>query len=282
MRLENAVADPTAYCRTVTVTSTGAAAPDVGENNASVGTTAWTNPGNVIANDGAEATCNAGADSQYLVVRDFDFAIPTGATIETIRVDVEASEHSTDMEALSVNLQDGSGNLIPHGAVAYSVNGTTPTVYTAVGTPADAWIVIDGPITPAMVNDPDFGVRLRFGTAHDVRIDYVTMTVTYTNTDETAGIAGLDSTNIVSIVDTDGQATWWDGDSWQAGAGPGEGLAEYQGRSIVNDTDGATLTANQVLGHTYTNTGASGLQTFHLPPAVEGMSVTFLLTERRM
>lgn len=50
------------------------------------------------------------------------------------------------------------------------------------------------------------------------------------------------------------------------------------GLSVVNDTNGGTLAADDVRGQIYTNTGASGGQTFNLPAAVAGMHVTFLLS----
>lgn len=59
-----------------------------GANDASYGTTAWTNPGNVTANDGTDATCGvaSGDTSQYLKSTNFGFAIPSGATIDGIIV----------------------------------------------------------------------------------------------------------------------------------------------------------------------------------------------------
>jgi len=155
--------------------STGNVFPSVGENNAGIGATAWTSPGSVTADDTVDATCNAGASSQYLVARSFDFsAIPNDAVINGITVRVEASEHSTGTESLNAQLQNDAGTLFG-SSQAQTINGTTKSVYTYGGT-ADVW---GATLTAAIVKDADFGVRLWFTTSHDVRIDYVTMAVEY-------------------------------------------------------------------------------------------------------
>ncbi len=150
-----------------------------GENNAGIGATAWTTPGNVTADDAADATCNAAASSQYLVARNFDLAsVPANATILGVTVRVEASEHSTGTEPLLAQLQNASGTLFGSSKSTSnegSISGTGKAVYT-YGSTSDLW---GATITPAIVHDADFGVRLWFTTAHDVRIDYVTIAVEY-------------------------------------------------------------------------------------------------------
>lgn len=154
--------------------TTGNIFPGVGENNAGVGVTAWTNPGNATADDGADATCNAAASSQYHVSRDFGFGLPSTAEIIGITVRVEASEHSGGTEILNAQLQDGTGSLTGSSKSA-TLSGTAKTVYTYGGA-ADVW---GATLTPAIVNDPDFGVRVWFTSGHDVRIDYVTLAIQY-------------------------------------------------------------------------------------------------------
>lgn len=160
--------------------STGNTFPGTGENNAGIGATAWTSPGNIVSDNTTDATCNAAASSQYLVARNFGFAIPSTATINGITVRVEASEHSAGTEALLAQLQNDSGTLFgssKSAAAEGNISGTTKAVYTYGGT-ADVW---GATLTPTICNDADFGVRLWFTTAHDVRIDYVTLAVEYTN-----------------------------------------------------------------------------------------------------
>lgn len=156
--------------------STGNVFAGTGENNAGIGATAWTNPGNVVSDNTTDATCNAAASSQYLVARNCNFAsIPDGSTINGITVRVEASEHSSGTESLNARLQDAAGALVG-ASKANTISGTAKAVYT-YGSTSDTWSASP---TAAMVKDADFGVRLWFTTAHDVRIDYVTIAIEYT------------------------------------------------------------------------------------------------------
>lgn len=155
--------------------STGNVLAGTGENNAGIGATAWTSPGNVTADDAADATCNAGASSQYLVARNFGFAIPVGASIAGVTVRAEASEHSAGTESLNGQLQNDAGALVG-SSQAQTISGTAKSVYTYGGT-ADLW---GATLTPAIVNDADFGVRFWFTTSHDVRVDFVTVAIEYT------------------------------------------------------------------------------------------------------
>lgn len=159
--------------------NTGNVLAGTGENNAGIGATAWTTPGNVTADDAADATCNAGASSQYLIARNYAFsAIPDGAIIAGVLVRVEASEHSGGTESLLAQLQDAGGALFGSSKSAANegnISGTTKAVYTYGGT-SDMW---GATLTPAIVKDADFGVRFWFTTAHDVRLDFVTMAIEY-------------------------------------------------------------------------------------------------------
>ena len=165
--------------------NTGNVFAGTGENNAGIGATAWTSPGNVTADDATDATCNAGASSQYLVARNFNFSsIPSGATIVGVLVRAEASEHSAGTEALLAQLQNESGTLFGSSKSASNegnISGTAKAVYT-YGSTSDVW---GATLTQAIVTDADFGVRFWFTTAHDVRIDYVTMAIEYTVPDTT-------------------------------------------------------------------------------------------------
>ncbi len=157
------------------MSSTGNVFPGTGANDASIGATAWTNPGNITATDASDATCNAGASSQYLVAKNFGFSIPAGAGINGITVRVNASETSAGSETLNARLQDAAGALFGTGKTA-SVNGTSKIVYT-YGSTSDVW---GATLDSTTVNDADFGVRLWYTTAHNVAIDYVTLAVEYT------------------------------------------------------------------------------------------------------
>jgi hypothetical protein len=177
--------------------STGNVFAGTGENNAGIGATAWVSPGNVTADDAADATCTAGASSQYLVARNFDFStIPAGALPVGITVRVEASEHSGGTEPLIVQIQDSTGTLVG-SSKSQVLNGTGKAVYT-YGSTSDTWGASPSLST---VQSSAFGVRLWFTTAHTVRIDFVTMAVEYAvavtgtiaateSTGDTADLAG--------------------------------------------------------------------------------------------
>src|SRR5688572_21577793 len=158
--------------------STGNILPQTGESVDRAGLTAWTTPGNVVSDNATDATCNA-TGSDYLVARNFNLsAVPDGATITGILVRVEASEHSTSTEPLLAQLQNEAGTLVGSAKSTSnegSISGTAKAVYT-YGSTSDLW---GATLTPAIVKDPDFGVRLWFTTAHDIRIDFVTLAVEY-------------------------------------------------------------------------------------------------------
>lgn len=158
-------------------TSTGNNFPGTAEQTGSG--TSWTTEGNVSADDGSDATCNAASQSFKLIARNFGFSLPAGSTINGILVRVEASEHSGGTEALKSILQNATAaefGTEKAAAVEGNISGTVKLVYT-YGSTSDLW---GATITEAIVEDVDFGVRLYFSTAHDVRIDYVTMAVEYT------------------------------------------------------------------------------------------------------
>lgn len=158
------------------------ATPDV---TAGVGQ-AWTNPGNIVADDGNDATNNAPiGGSKALSAYNFGLHLPSAAVVLGIEVRVEASEHSTGSETLFARLRetDPSGALQTYNNGSYpgsavrtaSITGTTKAVYT-YGGPTDTWnLSLDW----RDINRPGFGVMLNFDTAHDVRIDYVTICVYY-------------------------------------------------------------------------------------------------------
>lgn len=158
--------------------NTGNIFAGTGENVDRAGLTAWTTPENVVSDNAADATCNA-TGSDYLVARNFALsAIPDTATINGILVRVEASEHSAGTEPLLAQLQDANAALFGSSKSTSnegSISGTAKAVYT-YGSTSDVW---GATLTPAIVKDVDFGVRLWFTTAHDIRVDYVTLAVQY-------------------------------------------------------------------------------------------------------
>lgn len=161
--------------------NTGNIFPGTGENNAGIGATAWASPGNIVSDNATDATCTAAASSQYLVARNFNFgAIPSNARITGVLVRIEASESSGGTEALLAQLQDSSGALFGSSKSVSNegnISGTGKAVYT-YGSTTDLWGTTT--ITPAMVADPDFGVRFWYTTAHNVQVDFVTVALEWT------------------------------------------------------------------------------------------------------
>jgi hypothetical protein len=209
------------------VASTGNVFAGTGENLAGIGATAWTNPGNIVSDNATDAT-NNGSSSNYLVARNYGLSVPVGATVVGITVRIELSEHSPGSETLNARLQDENGALIGSGKTA-SVTGTTKTVYT-YGSTSDLW---GATLTPAIVNDADFGVRFWFTTSHDIRVDYVTLAVEYT--EGTATLTGSASTSAVGTAtpDTSKAATGESGTASQ-GSVTQSGQAPLVGSAITS------------------------------------------------
>lgn len=155
-------------------TSTGNIFPASGTNNAGIGATAWTNPGNIVSDNNSTASCNAGASSQYLVASNFTFELPSGAVVLGITARAGGTESSGGTESVNMQLQDESGALFG-SSKSVTWNGTSETVYTYGGA-SDLW---GATITEAIVEDADFGVRLWFTTAHNITVDYITLAVEY-------------------------------------------------------------------------------------------------------
>jgi hypothetical protein len=155
--------------------TTGNTFPLTGANDAGIGATSWVNPTNILSDNNATSTNNAGASSQYLVAKNFAFTVPAGATIAGITVRIAATESSGGTENVNARLQNATGVLI--GDTKQTTwNGTTEAIYTYGGS-ADGW---NASLTPSIVNDADFGVRFWYTTAHRVTVDYVTVAVEYT------------------------------------------------------------------------------------------------------
>lgn len=138
--------------------------------------TAWTNPGNVVSNNGSDAT--AAVPTDYLVCSNFDFsAIPDNAIIQGITVRVEASETGTGSSNYVPQLiSDTTPTLIGAAKSAVTVSGSTKVVSTNGGV-GDLW---SAALTPAIVKNSGFGVAIwSTDTTNTLAIDFVTIAVEY-------------------------------------------------------------------------------------------------------
>jgi hypothetical protein len=167
--------------------TTGNTFPGTGSNNNGIGATAWTSPTNIVSDNATDAACNAGASSQYLVASNFGFNLPQNATIIGVIVRIEAAESSAGAENLNAQLQNASATLFGSSKSA-SITGTGATVYT-YGTASDLWGAL---LTETIVEDADFGVRFWYTTAHNMTVDYVTISIEYSTGN---GFFGITSTS---------------------------------------------------------------------------------------
>ena len=139
------------------------------------GNAAWTSPGNVTADDAANASVAVPAD--YLVCYGFGFTIPVRATIRGVTVRVEASETGTGNSNYIPQLVSAkTPTLIGSAKTAVTVNGTTPVISTN-GSASDLW---SATLTPAIVNGAEFGVALwSDDTTNTLSVDFVTIAIEY-------------------------------------------------------------------------------------------------------
>lgn len=137
--------------------SQGPNSPATG-TSVTLGATAWTNPGNVVSSNNANATCTIGLGAtDSLRATDYGFTIPSGATIDGVIVEIERNGQTPNWKDISVNLIKG-------GVVSGSNYGATGTVwpgadaYATYGGAADLWGLT---LSDTDVNATDFGVALQ-------------------------------------------------------------------------------------------------------------------------
>lgn len=169
---------------------------DGGTNDASVGTIAWTNPGNSISSDNADATAslNTGDVTNYLKSLNHGFSIPTGATIDGIVVEFERAVSSP-------NRATDSAIRIVKGGVIGSTNRSAGAgwpgsdTYASFGGASDLW---GETWTPADINASDFGVVLSATCPGDgggtpvAQVDHIRITVYYSEP-QTISVTGIPS-----------------------------------------------------------------------------------------
>lgn len=172
--------------------SAGPNTAGTGADDATVGTVAWTNPGNVTASDNVYATNSAAANktSHYLKATNFGFTIPAGATINGVVVEWE-------IKANNGNATDNSIKLVKGGTITGNdrVSGTVPTTeaFVSYGGSTDLWGLT---LTASDINASTFGAVYSFETATSglssiVSVDSCQITVYYTLPATSAGFFSL-------------------------------------------------------------------------------------------
>lgn len=179
-------------------TDTGATNPGTLADDATVGTVAWNNPSNASSQNNTYASLIADGDlttTHYLKVTNFGFAIPTGATINGIKAEVD--KYSTLFVLGSDDFKDFQVRAVKGGTIgstdradATSWATTDTNTYTTYGGSSDLW---GDTWTPADINSSGFGFAISarntcsicsVGISDDVFIDHIRMTIYYT----TAGV----------------------------------------------------------------------------------------------
>lgn len=158
------------------MSTTGAIIAGTGTSVARSTGTAWTNPGNITADDGTNASCNSGSTgSAYLRASNFGFNIPAGSLIQGFTVVFEMAEASAGGETVSVQIVDQSGAAAGNAKTQSVNNNNSMTAYT-LGSSTDVWGTT---LTAADINDTDFGVYLWYTTTHNTTVDYISIEVNY-------------------------------------------------------------------------------------------------------
>lgn len=131
-------------------------------SNVSPGTRAWVNPGNALAADTAVATSTATGKnvqtSQVLMLTNFGFNIPAGATIDGVFAQIR---RRSQVSASAIT--DNTIQLVVGGSRSGSnkaIAGAWPLTFNDVGYggAADLWGLS---LTPAIVNASNFGFSIQ-------------------------------------------------------------------------------------------------------------------------
>lgn len=162
---------------------TGATSGGTFANNASAGTVAWSSPGNAAASDNSRATAalpSAGTRTQYLLITNFGFSIPTGATIDGFLITVEGSVLATTGFPIAYGRIVKQGVIGATEIVASSVFTSTTDQTRTIGSSSS---LFGDTYTAADVNASNSGITIQCREQFDfstVRIDHVQLTVYYT------------------------------------------------------------------------------------------------------
>lgn len=156
-------------------------------NDATVGTIDWTNPTEILSDDASNsyiAESNTG-QTKYIKVTNFSFSIPTGATINGIKVTFTKSKYGTvtaNDEEVKIVKSNGS---IGTENKALAGEWTDASVEYDYGNSTDLW---NESWESSDINNSNFGVVLSanvaLGSGEYARLKYVKLTVTYTEATE--------------------------------------------------------------------------------------------------
>lgn len=163
-----------------------------GVSDASFGTTAWSNPGNITANDTSYANkAESAVDSQYLKGTNFGFTpadIPSGSTIDGIEMRYRRAEVNSEANVVTTRLRAVKGgaihtaNVSTMNAVEWGTDIDAAGALITEGGAADLWGLA---WTDSDVRASDFGFALScIGTSgtgdRSCDVDYFECRIHYT------------------------------------------------------------------------------------------------------
>lgn len=145
----------------------------------------WVNPDNAKTVGGGSATCvflNPDENSDYLVLTNFNFAIPAGATIDGIVVQVLGTDDFV-FDGSPLNQGVVAISLYNSTTLGFAKSSNLDGVLNTVGSVTNKW---NATLTAGLCNLTTFGVAISvFSGGFDIfpctaTIDYVKMQITYT------------------------------------------------------------------------------------------------------
>jgi len=163
--------------------------PNTTADDATVGSFAWNRTNSdLVADDGTESSVQLASSniSHYLFCTNFGFAVPTGATI--VGLEVQILRRVDNVGVTYPDITDYSIRLIRVGALItgddkadVAVWGTAES-WAYYGDDSDLW---GATLTPAIVNDTTFGVAVSLDATGGITsaiayIDQLIITITYT------------------------------------------------------------------------------------------------------
>jgi hypothetical protein len=158
--------------------SIGPLSPGTVVDSADVGTVSWSNPDNAKVSDNTYAVNVLSYNlSHYLKATNFGFSIPSWATIDGIKVEVEGKVNTVGNKVISCKLQKNNSGV---GSIKINSNISTEDAYHDFGSSSDMW---GESWSPSDINNSGFGVSYLFNSSTFgviVYIDHIRITVYYT------------------------------------------------------------------------------------------------------
>jgi hypothetical protein len=164
-----------------------------GTVSSTTGSSGWTNPNNIFTSNNVyavSASCSTNVTTGYIFALGNGFSIPTGATVDGLEISIEAKNGVAGAgfrvrnNSSDIFLRNGGADISPaspSGVSNASWFGTTDTTI-VMGSATASW---SASLTPTIVNDASFGVRLRAinlnASAQTFSIDRILITVYYTD-----------------------------------------------------------------------------------------------------